>query len=186
MSIFNIRSRILIKNLGKGILSLAVIIIGYYFVQKYTHFDQFLENISRWPLLVYGVFTASEVIFGIIPPELFMIWSIKHGIFETYVANVALLAIISYSAGVLGYYIGSQLRGVEFFKPIFDKYIRKYRNILNRYGGFLIIIGAITPVPFSAICMLVGATKFNFSRFLLISSTRFLRFAAYSVAIYYF
>ncbi len=186
MSLFNIRSRILFKNLARGIFGLVLIIVGYYYVQKYTHFDLFLEHIAQWPFLVYGVFTASEVIFGIIPPELFMIWSVKHGVFETYAANVALLSIISFGAGILGYYIGSNLRSVALFKPLFDKYIRKYKNILNRYAGFLIIIGAITPVPFSAICMLVGATNFPFSRFLLFASTRFLRFAAYSVAIYYF
>jgi membrane protein YqaA with SNARE-associated domain len=186
MSLFNIRSKILFKNIAKGLFWLMAIIVGYYYVQKYTHFDLFLEHIGQWPYLVYGVFTASEVIFGIIPPELFMIWSVKHGIFETYVANVALLSVISFLAGLLGYYIGSNLRQAPYFKPIFDKNIRKYKNILNKYAGFLIIIGAITPVPFSAICMLVGATNFPFKNFLLYASSRFLRFAAYSVAIYYF
>lgn len=184
--LMSIRSRILIKNIAKGFLWLVGLLVLFYFFEEYTHFNEFLEHIAQWPIAVYSVFTASEIVFGIIPPEFFVKWSENHGLFDTYVANVAFLTVISFGAGVLGYYIGSNLRNVAFFKPIFDRYIRRYRNILNRYAGFLIVIGAITPVPFSAICMLVGATNFNFKRFLLFASTRFLRFAFYSAALFYF
>ncbi len=185
MGLINLRSKILFKNLGKGIAWLALFILAFYLFEEYTDFNLFLEHIANYPFLVYLVYSLSEVIFGIIPPELFMKWSVNHGLFDTYALNIALLAVISFAAGILGYHIGGSLRTVGFFKPIFDKYIRKYRNILNKYAGFLIIIGAITPVPFAAICMLVGATDFPYGRFLLFASTRFLRFAAYSVAIYY-
>ena len=186
MSFINYRSKILFKNIGRGLVWLFAIIIAYYFVSEYTHFDLFLEHIGQWPFLVYGVFTLSEVIFGIIPPELFMIWSVNHGIFNTYAANIALLALISFGSGVLGYYIGAYFSKVSYFKPYFNKYIRRYRNLLNRYAGFLIIIGALTPVPFSAICMLVGATSFPFQKFLFYASSRFVRFAFYAAAIFYF
>lgn len=185
MKFFNYRSRFLLKNLLKGLIALTVIVISYILLQKYTSFDVFMSYIGRWPLVVYSVFILSEVIFGIIPPEFFMIWSIKNGAFEIYGLNVALLASISYLAGVLGYFIGTRLKDAGFLKKFFQRYIKRYRNTLNRYGGFLIFVGAVTPVPFSAICMLVGATNYNFSRFLLIAATRFLRFAAYSVVIYH-
>ncbi|MEQ8926007.1 MAG: hypothetical protein RLO81_09365 [Fulvivirga sp.] len=185
MNILNFRSRILVKNILKGLLWLTGLIVLFYVFEEYTHFNLFLEHIAQWPWAVYSVFIASEVIFGIIPPEFFVKWSENHGLFDTYVANVALLAIISYGAGVLGYYIGSNLRNVAFFKPYFDRYIRRYRNLLNKYAGFLILIGAVTPVPFSAICMLVGATNFDFNKFLLVASSRFLRFAFYSAALFY-
>lgn len=185
MGIINFRSKILFKNILRGLLWLGGLIALFYFFEEYTHFNKFLEHIAQWPFAVYGVFTASEIIFGIIPPEFFVKWSENHGLFNTYVANVALLAIISYGAGVLGYYIGFSLSNVTLFKPYFDRYIRKYQNLLNRYAGFLIVIGAVTPVPFAAICMLVGATNFDFKNFLMISLTRFLRFGFYSAALFY-
>lgn len=185
MALLNFRSKILLKNIAKGLMWLAVLLLLFYIFEEYTNFNAFLEHIAQWPVAVYSVFTASEIVFGIIPPEFFVKWSESHGLFNTYVANVALLAVISYAAGVLGYYIGANLRNVAIFKPYFDRYIRRYKNLLKRYGGFLIIIGAVTPVPFSAICMLIGATNFNFKKFLLISLTRFLRFAFYSAALFY-
>lgn len=186
MSLLNFRSRILIKNIAKGLLWLVGLLVLFYVFEEYTNFNVFLEYIAKWPMAVYAVFIVSEVIFGIIPPEFFVKWSENHGLFNTYVANVTLLAVISYLAGVLGYYIGSKLGKSALFEPYFKKYIHKYKNLLRRYSGFLIAIGAVTPVPFSAICMLVGATNFNFNSFLLISLTRFLRFAFYSAALFYF
>jgi len=178
------RSRFLLRNLFKGLLGLVAIIVGYVIVQQHAGFDDFMEHIGQWPLLVYSVFVVSEVVFGIIPPELFMIWSVKNGLFESYFLNVALLAAISFGAGVLGYFVGSTLK--KMWPGFFGKYILRYKNTLNRYGGLLIFVGAVTPIPFSAICMLVGSTNFYFPKFLLIASARFLRFAVYSFTIYQF
>ncbi|MTI23285.1 hypothetical protein E1176_19810 [Fulvivirga sp. RKSG066] len=178
------RTRFLIKNLLKGLLGLAVIIIIYTLLQKYAGFDVFMDYISQWPLIVYTVFIISEVVFGIIPPELFMIWSIKSGAFEAYALDVALLAIISFMAGVLGFFIGSYLK--KALPTFFEKYVLKYKKTLKRYGGLLIFVGAVTPIPFSAVCMLVGSTHYPFGRFAIIASARFLRFAVYAFTIYQF
>ena len=184
MAFINFRSRFLLKNLFRGLAALAVIIIAYILLQKFTSFELLLEEFGDLPILVYTIFVVSEVVFGIIPPELFMIWSMKHGAFNSYVLNITLLAVISMLAGILGYYLGANMKKVSLIQPIFNRYIKRYTNTLNRYGGFLIFVGAITPIPFSAICMLVGATNYPFSRFLLIASSRFLRYAVYGFIIY--
>lgn len=184
MGLINYRSRFLIKNLLKGLFGLLLIVVGYILLQKFTSFDLLLERFGDAPFLIYSVFVVSEVVFGIIPPELFMIWSIKHGAFESYPLDIALLTSISMFAGILGYYLGTQFENIGFIKPIFNQYIRRYKNILNRYGGFFIFVGAITPIPFSAVCMLVGATGYPFKRFLLIASTRILRMTVYSYVIF--
>ena len=185
MRFLNYRQRFLLNNLLKGFFALAVIVVIYLLLQLYTPFDGFIDYVGNWPLLVYMVFVLSEVVFGIIPPELFMIWSIKHGIFDTYFLNILLLAAISFSAGVMGYFIGANAVKVKWLNPFFEKYVLKYTNLFKRFGGLLILVGAITPVPFSAICMVVGATNYKFSRFLLIAVSRFLRFAAYSTVIFH-
>lgn len=169
----------------RGLLALTVIVLSYILLQRYTSFDGFIDYVGKWPVVVYLVFVLSEVVFGIIPPELFMIWSIKHGVFQTYFLNILLLSGISFGAGVMGYFIGSHATKVEWLKPFFERYVLKYKNLLKRFGGVLILVGAITPVPFSAICMVVGAANYKFSRFLLIAFSRFLRFAAYSTVIFH-
>ncbi|MCA6078299.1 YqaA family protein [Fulvivirga sedimenti] len=180
----NRRSKFLLKNLLKGLFWLAVIVIIYELLQRYTEVDEFINYLGNWPILIYSVFILSEIIFGIIPPELFMIWSLNNGLFDSYVLNVMLLATISYLAGILGYHIGKYLLEFKWTQTFMQKNVRRYKNLLNKYGGFLIFVGAVTPVPFSAICMLMGGTQYPFSRFLLISLARFGRFAAYAWVIW--
>lgn len=182
--LLSFRSRFLLKNLVKGFFSLAVIVVIYIFLQKYTALDGFINHIGQWPWVVYLVFTASEVVFGIIPPELFMIWSIKHGLFNSYILNILFLTLVSYMAGVLGYYIGTNASKINWLRSTMRKNVYRYKNTLNKFGGLLILVGAITPVPFSAICMLIGATNFPFPKFLLIATARFARFIVYSAIIY--
>ncbi|MEM7107615.1 MAG: hypothetical protein AAF519_05265 [Bacteroidota bacterium] len=168
----------------RGFFGLSVIVFLYILLQKYTAFDGFIDRIGQWPLLVYGVFTVSEVVFGIIPPELFMIWSIKHGLFNTYFLNILFLTIISYTAGVVGYNIGANASTMSWLETAMRKYVYRYRNTLNKFGGLLILVGAVTPIPFSAVCMLVGATGFPFPKFLFIALARFVRFIVYAAVIY--
>src|SRR5690606_34584868 len=55
---------------------------------------------------VFGVLTVffiSESILGLIPPELFIAWSSKS---VTPVLHLSLLAVLSYSGGIVSYYIG--------------------------------------------------------------------------------
>jgi membrane protein DedA with SNARE-associated domain len=180
----NRRTKFLLKNLGKGLFWLAVIVVAFEILQKYTNVDDFIFYLGNWPILIYTVFICSEIIFGIIPPELFMIWSLYNGIFETYALNVLFLSVISYLAGIIGYHIGKWFLKFKWTKGFMEKNVMRYKNLLNRYGGFLILVGAITPVPFSAICMLMGGTQYPFQRFLLISLARFARFGAYAWVIW--
>ncbi|TRX53678.1 hypothetical protein FNH22_20195 [Fulvivirga sp. M361] len=183
MDFLNYRIKFLLKNLFRGLLILALIVILYILLQLYTPFDGFIDYVGKWPFAVYLVFIISEVVLGIIPPELFMIWSIKHGIFNTYFLNILLLSGISFFAGVTGYFIGRHAVKIKWMQQFLEKYVLRYKNLLKRFGGILIVIGAVTPIPFSAICMVVGATNYKFSKFLLIACSRFIRFAAYSAVI---
>jgi membrane protein DedA with SNARE-associated domain len=180
----NRRTKFLLKNLARGLFWLAVIVIAYEILQRYTNIDELIEYLGEWPILIYTTFIASEIVFGIIPPELFMIWSLQNGIFHTYPLNVLFLSVISYLAGILGYHIGIWLLHFKWTAGFMHKNVERYKNLLNKFGGFLIFVGAVTPVPFSAICMLMGGTQYPFPRFLLISLARFARFAAYAWVIW--
>lgn len=146
--------------------------------------DHWLQSIYEMPILVYSVFLFSEVIFGIIPPEVFMIWSIHGGLFDSYSGDVVLLSTISFGAGICGYYIGAALRGLAFFKRIEETYLTEHRRNLRRYGGFLVITAALTPLPFSAIAMAVGVFKYPFKYYFLFSLSRFVRFAVYGYIVW--
>jgi membrane protein YqaA with SNARE-associated domain len=183
------RSRFLFKNLLKGLLWFAVIITAFILVEDYLqeNFRETIESIYDKPLPLFGVFFASEVIFGIIPPEFFMmVWTLHDISLVAYIVNLAFLTVLSYIAGVIGYWIGSRFSKTPFYIRLHERYLAQYDRSLQRYGGYLVFVGAVTPVPFSATCMLAGSIQFNFREFLLICITRVLRFAVYGWMVWTF
>lgn len=180
-------SRFLLKNLLRGLIWFAVIITAYILVQSELEiYEEQINKIGDNMVLLLSVFTVSEIIFGILPPEIFMlIWQTK-GILSEYIINLSILTLISYGAGVIGYFIGYYFSKTATFKKIYDKYLQPYESKLKRYGGFLVIVGAVTPVPYSATCMLAGTIKYPFNTFLLICITRIIRFSVYGWMVWSF
>lgn len=183
------RSSFLFKNLLRGLLWFAVIITAFIILEDYLqeNFQHTIEAVQDRPLILYSVFFASEVIFGLVPPEFFMmVWILHNMTLAGYIINLIILTMISYVAGIIGYYIGKRFSTTAVYKRFHDRYLEQYDRQLKRYGGYLVFVGAVTPVPFSATCMLAGSIKYNFKEFLLICVTRIVRFAVYGWMVWSF
>lgn len=181
------KSSFLWKNLLRGLIWFAVIITAYILASEDIKvYQKEINNIGdRLPLLL-GIFTVSEVVFGIIPPELFMlIWQSK-GILSEYVVNLTYLTLISYAAGVLGYYIGRYFSKTSLYQRINERYLKQYDRQLKKFGIYIVLVGAVTPVPFSATCMLAGSVNIPIKDFLLICISRILRFTVYGWMVWSF
>lgn len=183
-------SSFLFRNLIKGLLWFAVIITVFILLEEYiqANFKSHIDDIRDNPAILYGIYTLSEIIFGILPPELFMmIWILDDIDLTGYIINLTILTLISYAAGVLGYYIGLKFSKTPFYQNrIREKYLKQYEKSLKKFGGYLVFVGAVTPVPFSATCMLAGSVSMNFKNFLLICITRIIRFAFYGWMVWTF
>jgi len=180
----------LFKNLLRGLIFFAVIITAFILLEEYIqdNFQSHIDEIRSNPLLLYGTFTVSEIVFGILPPELFMmIWILDHISIEGYLLNLAVLTVISYGAGVLGYWIGKTFSKTRFYQiHLREKYLKQYEKQLKKFGGYLVFVGAVTPIPFSAMCMMAGSVNMPFRPFLLICISRVLRFALYGWMVWSF
>lgn len=183
------KSSFLVKNILRGLLWFAVIITIFILAEDYiqTNFKNDIEAIHDRPVLIYMIFFTSEVIFGLVPPEFFMLAWILHGVtIPQYVVNLSILTGISYLAGIIGYFIGKNFSKTPFYIRFHEKYLREYEKQLKRYGGFLVIVGATTPVPYSATCMLAGSVNLPFRYFLFITITRIIRFSVYGWMVWKF
>ncbi len=180
------RTRFFLKNLFRGLIWLAVIVGGYFYLKANYDFTLkgLLGSLYDHPEIIFSVFFVSETVFGIIPPELFMIWALRNEIVTDYIGNVIILAGVSYLSGVIGYYIGKYFGNTQLYRTLKKNYLGKFEKHLNRFGGFLVIVAALTPLPFSGICMLIGTVKYPVRQFLLISLSRLLRFAIYGAIVW--
>jgi membrane protein YqaA with SNARE-associated domain len=182
------RSSFLFRNLFKGLLWFAVIIAVFILLEGYIqqNFREHIDVIRANPGILYGIYTLSEIVFGILPPEIFMmIWILDDINLSGFITNLTILTVISYAAGILGYYIGKVFSKTKFYQErIREKYLKQYEGKLKTYGGYLVFVGAVTPVPFSATCMMAGSVNLNFKHFLLICITRVIRFAGYGAVVW--
>lgn len=181
------RIQFLIRNGLKGLIWLAILLVAYYIFDKLViskNPELWLEHFYSQPGLIYLIYIASESFVGIIPPELFMIWAFNKGDTLHYILNVGFFAIISYGLGYLNFLIGQYLYKRVIFRYFRKRFFKESWEQLRKYGLFLIIVAAITPVPWAAVCLLVGSAGYPTKNFLMYALTRILRFAVYGFIVY--
>lgn len=181
------RVRFLIRNGLKGLAWFAILLGGYVLFRKFVFADDpeyWLEQFYSQPEIIYIIFMASELFFGIIPPELFMIWAVNKADALHYLYNVVFFAGVSYAAGYLTFLLGQFLRKRVTFRYIRIRFFKTLWPKLKKYGLFLIIVAALTPLPWSGVCMLVGASGYPAKPFLRYALFRILRFAVYGYIVY--
>ncbi len=176
--------RFVLRSLKKAALPVLGIIIVLFLLNKYVlSIDDGLEFINT-QLSVTGVFITffiSESFLGLIPPEIFIGWAKKT---TSPIFNLTLLAILSYSGGIISYYIGKKAAELKAAKRYLEKKLAKHLKNTSKWGGFLIIVGALLPIPFSITCMAAGIIKYPVKGVFLFGLFRFARFAIYAWAIF--
>ena len=174
------------KNFIRGLLFFAIA-LGFYKVSfSYLDLSSLKNQISfDFPsFFVFTLFFMSEVILGIIPPELFMIWAISSKPLGSYLFYVVTFSFLSYIAGFTAFLFGKYLHNTWLYEFMKKNIIGKYERKISTFGWLVIVVAAITPLPFSATCAVVGAVGFDRKKYLFYSSARFLRYAIYGFFIW--
>lgn len=174
------------KNFIKGLIFFAIAILFYKLIFRYLDLST-VENVFLFNLsssFVFILFFFSELIFGLIPPELFMIWLISTKSLDLYPYFITILACLSYFAGFIAFMFGKYLHKTWLYETMKKYVIGKYERKINLYGWLVIVVAALTPIPFSATCAVVGAVGFKKNKFLYFALTRFIRYAIYAYLIW--
>jgi membrane protein YqaA with SNARE-associated domain len=172
------------KNLKSAILPILGIILVIFLFNKYVYnindgLRHFTETFSRGTVL--GVFFISETLLGLIPPEIFIAWTKKTG---TPILNLAILATLSYSGGLISYFLGRMTLKIEVIREYLEVKMEKNLQNTRKWGGILILVGALLPLPFSIACTAAGMIRYPFKNVAFFGIFRFVRFAIYAWAIF--
>ena len=172
------------KSLKKSAIPIILIVGLLFFVNEYVFtIDDCLElltnSFSRIGVLI--TFFISETLLGLIPPEIFIGWSKKTA---NPIFNVSVLATLSYLGGVISYFIGKAGTKIPSMKNYLEVKMAKNLKNIRKWGGFLILVGALLPLPFSISCMAAGIIQYPLKNVVLFGLFRFVRFALYGWAIF--
>ena len=141
------------QNLKKAALPLILIIGGALLLEHYVlDFHSLFEKTTKGfsSTNIYLLFFASESFLGLIPPELFIAW-VKT--LPEPITNLSFLALLSYIGGCVSYFIGKTVLTIPAVKRVVENKMEKYIVNLRKWGGFLIVVGALLPLPFSMVSM---------------------------------
>ena len=171
-------------NVKKAFLPILGVILAIFLFNKYVYninngLQTITETFSRVGILV--TFFISETILGLIPPEIFIAWSKKT---DQPILNLSLLAFLSYGGGLLSYFIGRMTLKIKSVKEYLEVKMINSINNTRKWGGILILVGALLPLPFSIACMAAGMIKYSFKNVVLLGLFRLARFAIYAWAIF--
>jgi len=172
------------SSLKKAIVPVLVVITALILFNKYVYnINDALQGITE-TFSILGIlitFFASESFLGLIPPEIFIAWSKKT---SNPVLNLTILATLSYLGGITSFFLGKAALQIDFIKNYLEVKMAKSLKNTSKWGGFLIIVGALLPIPFAITCMAAGMIKYPFKGVILYGLLRFVRFAVYAIAIF--
>lgn len=181
------RIQFLLKNGLKGLAWMAILLGAYLAFKEFVILQNpeiWIERFYAQPEIIYLIYIASEFFFGIIPPELFMFWAVNKADMNHYILNVAFFAAVSYAMGYITFLIGQFLYKRVTFRYIRIRFLKQQWPMLKKYGLFLIIVAALTPIPWSAVSLLVGSGGYPSKRYLRYALFRILRFVIYGYIIF--
>ncbi|MFY0714403.1 short-chain dehydrogenase [Seonamhaeicola sp. NFXS20] len=171
------------KSILKALPYLILIVAGIYILNSFFNINEALVKLTE-TLPVYGVlifFFVSETFMGLIPPELFIAWASKLSRPWLYLMS---LAFLSYFGGLLSYFIGKSITRIPRVHNYLQYKMQKQLKNSKKWGGLLIVAGALLPLPFSISCIAAGIIDFKFKGVVMFGSLRLLRFVIYGLVIF--
>ena len=163
---------------------MAVVLLGLFLFEQMTpgishYFAKYTVVFSEE--VIFTFFFISETILGLIPPDLFIVWA--KGFASPY-GIVFLLALLSYGGGLLAYYLGSKLVNFQKIGNYIHVKFEKQFKMLRSWGGLIIVVAALLPLPFSTMCLGAGMLKYSFRSVLFLGLFRFARFFVYAMVLF--
>ena len=170
-------------SLVKALLPISIFIIALWLINKFfIDFNDLFTSISTFnPLIILAVFFASESLLGLIPPEIFIAWA---GNTEMPVFSLTILAVLSYVGGIISFFIGKAISNMPSVYNYLEVKMEKHVKMIRKWGGFLIVVGALLPIPFSITSIAAGLIHYKFKNYLLFGLFRFVRFYLYALVIF--
>lgn len=166
----------LISGVGAFAAALAAGVTALHFFEPHILFlaDSLLPRLG--PASLFLLVALNDFAVTPVSPDI-AIFLIAHKWPGSYLL-VFFLGLGSVCGGALAWACGRFLEAK--FKPeALDAFVRRNHALINRYGAWIVALGALTPVPYSLSCWAAGALGMDFRRFLPMTLFRIPRFLLY-------
>lgn len=174
-----------VKNITlKLVITVAIIVAALLVLDRFVDIDGIITNYinSHGMPEVLALFLISESVLGWIPPDFFIMWSNQFGNMFKW---LTILGTISYIGGINAYGLGILSAKFPKIRHWLEKRNEKFFYQIKKWGGFIIILAALFPLPFATTSTAAGMVKYPFKSYLAFGLSRYLRFYLYGIMIYF-
>jgi membrane protein YqaA with SNARE-associated domain len=179
---YQFMSNMMLKTgIALSFLIASFVLFDYYILDTHAILQTIATKYS--PMVIFSVFFTSELLMGVLPPEMFIAWSSKT---LNPWFHVFLFGTLSYAVGLIAYYLGKVLVMVSSVKKFIERKISKHISNLHKWGGFFVFVGAMLPLPYSIVSFASGLINFKIGHYMAWALFRYVRFFAYSIIIFKF
>lgn len=171
-------------NTAVGLVALLLVLGGIGVV-----YERELIAAATWVAAQLGIPGLGALVFvadallSPLPPDVVLVVISKTLLASDWAWLVPLGGLVSAIAGCVGWLIGRALAVRGRGLPRWLSNERLNRALVARYGRWAVVLGALTPIPFSVTCWLAGVCRMPFGSFAPITLLRIPRFVVYYLLI---
>ena len=167
-----------------GLLVFSLIVLNSYLHEPLEKFTYGLASIfGFWGLCL--LLLVSDSLISPLPPDLILLVIAKSSLREHWPTYVLILSIASVIGGHVGYWCGRLIFKTKWMPHWIKEKIKGQKRSISEYGGWAVVLGALTPLPYSITCWAAGLFHLKYRTFFWASLTRFFRIFIYYLIIHY-
>lgn len=158
------------KNLLKALAFIIIFVIAMGALGFWL--EEEMGIVTNWVVDRIGfaglclILFLSDTLVTPISPDILLIVLAKSKLSERWLSYTLILGLLSVVAGMLGWCIGRWLGHVGFVQRIFGRIDDEQRSFINEYGFWAVVLGAITPLPYSFTCWTAGVIGLSWTKVL--------------------
>lgn len=129
----------------------------------YLFIESQISNLTLTGLFFFSI--LSTLFFLILPSEATFLYYV--GVTDHFIAFIILFCILGNAVGMTINYLFGRILGERVLLYMFkEKSFYKYKDIIDKYGGYMIFFGNIFPGPIEFIAVFYGGFKFSYKRYI--------------------
>jgi membrane protein YqaA with SNARE-associated domain len=154
----------------------AVVLASVFLREPLSNAADWVVNSFGLPGIALGIFISDTFTFPI-PPDTYIFLAVASNLRVMEV--LVTVCVVSVLAGNVAYFLGPLLTRVPFLNKKIEQFRPQGQDLFLRYGVWTVVIGALTPLPYSVVCWFAGLYKMPYGRFFFATLFRIPRMIGY-------